>query len=177
MKDYKETIKNYRMKGVGRLFLEMKVKNPTDTFDPCFNCSEDDTETTVSLKKLYLKYYFDPTDVTFVDEELCGRYDIWSAILKHKELSETISVWKEEARARFLSDNFKALHKISQEADAKTAVGALKYITSAVLGDSKGSDRGRPSKREIMQRTNELLSEDRDIREAFERIQAPIPTC
>ena len=56
--------------------------------------------------------------------------------------------------------------------DPKTAIGALKFLCTAVKGvENVSASRGRPSKKEIQQRANELLSDDKEIQEAFARVQ------
>lgn len=164
-----EKLKNYRMNGVKRLFKEFQAAVVGEKLEPLLNFQEDDDETTLSLKKLYLKHWSDPTELTFVDVELGGRWDLWHKICDAKDFKRYLQPIKEEARARYLSNNIRAIGKLAEEADTKTRMAALKFLTQTILNDSD-TPRGRPSKKEIQQRTNELLQDDRDIQEAFARV-------
>lgn len=169
--DVKEFFKNYKGKGAGKLFIEAML--PQDAgFKPIFNMSEDDTEETWSFKKLYMSFYSDPTEVSFVDEILGGRFDLLKGMSEHNKLKDYIKTLREDAHARYLADQYKAIKDLADKSDPKTAIGALKFLCSAVRGSEESvSGRGRPSKKEIQQRTNEILSEDKEIQEAFARVQ------
>lgn len=176
LKNLKEFFSQYKLRGVNKLFVELQT-NLDSSFEPIFNLTEEDTETTYSLKKLFMRFYRDPHEITFVDEILAGRYDLWKSMCSNKELSSCIKVWREEARARYLADNFKQISSLADGEDKKTTLAALKYLSSAVLAEAKEtSDRGRPSKKEIQQKLNEITSEDKEIQEAFARVQSS-PYC
>lgn len=165
-----EKLQNYRLPGIGRLFKEYNSTVINQPLEPLLNLGEDDDTTTLSLKKLYLKHWSDPTEVEFVDSELGGRWDLWKKFQEHKEISKYIAALREEARARCLSDNLKKITVLSKEGDQKTQMAALKFLTSTLLADTASSTRGRPSKKEIQQRTNEILAEDKELQEAFSRV-------
>lgn len=165
-----EKLKNYRMSGIKRLFKEFNSAVVGERLEPLLNFDEDDDTTTLSLKKLYLKHWQDPTELTFVDTELGGRWDLWHKICDCKDFQRYLQPMKEEARARYLSNNIRALNKLAQEADPKTQISALKFLTTAILNDSDSPKRGRPSKKEIQQRTNEILQDDKELQEAFSRV-------
>lgn len=165
-----DKLRQYSLQGIGRLFKGLYGTITSKPMEPLLNLFENDDETTYSLKKLYLKHWSDPTEVTFVDTELGGRWDLWQKMCEHKEISAYISTLREEARARYLSNNFKALHELAETGDAKTRMSTLKFLCTSILADTKTSDRGRPSKKEIQQRTNEILQEDKELQEAFARV-------
>lgn len=167
----KEFFKNYKSKGAGKLFVE-SFQTMDAPFSPVFNMSDEDTEDTYSFKRLYMQYYKDPTETTFVDNVLNGRFDILKAIEKHKILKDSLQTIREEAHARYLADTYKAIKDLADVSDPKTAIGALKFLCTAVKSTEDSSvSRGRPSKKEIQQRTNEILSDDKEIQEAFARVQ------
>ena len=165
-----EKLKLYRLPGIGRLFKEYNPSVIKDPLEPLLNLGEDDDDTTLSLKKLYLRHWADPTEVEFVDLELGGRWDIWKKMQDHKELSKFIAALREEARARYLSNNLKQINDLAKMGDQKTQMAALKFLTSTVMADADPSKRGRPSKKEIQQRTNEILAEDEELKAAFARV-------
>ena len=166
-----EFFKDYRSKGAGKLFIET-IQAQDAPFSPIFNMSDKDTEETYSFKRLYVQYYSDPTEVTFVDNVLGGRFDILKAIENNKVLKECLKTIREEAHARYLKDTYKSIKDLADASDPKTAIGALKFLCTAVKGtEDVSATRGRPSKKEIQQRTNELLSDDKEIQEAFARVQ------
>jgi len=167
----KEYFKTYG-KGAGKLFAE-SIKAQDIPFQPIFTTADEDTEDLYSFKRLYMQYYSDPTEVSFVDAVLGGRFDILKAIEKHRELKDFMQTLREEASARYLADTYKAIKGLADVSDAKTAIGALKFLCTAVKGtDGNGVGRGRPSKKEIQQRTNEILSDDKEIQEALARVQS-----
>lgn len=165
-----EKLHNYKLPGVQRLFKETCGNIVGEKLEPLLNLTEDHDDTTMSLKRLYLQHWSDPTEVAFVDAELGGRWDIWNKIVENKNYSKYITALREEARARYISNNLKQLHKIAEEGDLKTQMAALKFLTTTVIGDTDSSKRGRPSKKEIQQRTNEILAEDKELQEAFSRV-------
>ena len=168
--DLQEYFKTYG-KGAGKLFIE-SFQSQDAPFQPIFTMSDKDSEDLYSFRNLYMQYYSDPTEVAFVDAVLGGRFDILEAIGKHKALKEFLQSVREEAHARYLADTYKAIKGLADVSDAKTAIGALKFLCTAVKGtEDTGPGRGRPSKKEIQQRTNEILSEDKEIQEAFARVQ------
>lgn len=171
LKDLKQFFKEYKSKGAGKLFVE-SIQAQDAPFEPVFNMSEENTDSTYSFKQLFLSYYKDPTEVQFVDNVLAGRFDLLKAISEHKALKEFMKTLREDAHARYLADTYKAIKDLADVSDPKTAIGALKFLCSAVKGAEESEHgRGRPSKKEIQQRTNELLSEDKEIQEAFARVQ------
>ena len=165
-----EKLRNYRLPGIQRLFKELWGSVINEPMEPLLNLTEDDDENTLSLKKLYMKYWYDPTEVSFVDAELGGRWDIWNKMVENKTVTKYITALREEARARYISNNFKQISRLAQEGDVKTQMAALKFLTSTVMSDTDSSKRGRPSKKEIQQRTNEILAEDKELQEAFSRV-------
>ena len=168
--DLREYFKTYG-KGAGKLFLE-SIQTQDAPFQPIFNMTDKDTETTYSFKNLYMQYYSDPTEVSFVDAVLGGRFDVLKAIENHKVLKESLKTIREEAHARYLKDTYKSIKDLADVSDPKTAIGALKFLCTAVKGaEDVSASRGRPSKKEIQQRTNEILSDDKEIQEAFARVQ------
>lgn len=170
-KNLTDFFRSYTSRGVGKLFIEA-IQSQDMPFEPVFNMSEEDTEDTYSFKKLFLTYYSDPTEVSFVDNVLAGRFDLLKAMSEHKVLKDFIKTLREDAHARYLADTYKSIKTLADMSDPKTAIGALKFLCTAVKGSTdEESTRGRPSKKEIQQRTNELLSEDKEIQEAFARVQ------
>ena len=169
-----EFFKNYTDKGYYKLVEGIPLATGSVS-SPVFTLEEEDTESLWSLKRLYLKNYKDPQEVAFVDEAFGGRWDIWKALSESKILKPLVKQWREEANARFLADNYKAIARIADTSEEKTSLAALKFLCTAVKGEEGSKNgRGRPSKAEIQQRTNEILSEDQEIKEAFARVQG---TC
>lgn len=168
-----EKLRNYHLRGINRLFRECPPSpNTDDTLPALMNLSEEDDDTTVSLKKLYKQYWHDPTDIEFVDAVMGGRYDLWKRMCEHKQVGEEIQAWKEESHARYVAEQMRNIKDLADKSDPKTRMAALKFMCNTVLGSSEPSNtRGRPSKKEIQQKTAEMLQDDEDIRAAFARIQ------
>lgn len=170
-----EKLRKYSKTGINRLFKECPNMPGEDSGLALMNLSETNDATTISLKSLYKKYWSDPTDITFVDAELGGRYDLWKRMCEHKQVGKEIEAWKEESRARFVAEQMKSIKELAEVSDPKTRMAALKFMCTTVLGSSESATgRGRPSKKEIQQKTAEMLQDDEDIKAAFARINAPL---
>lgn len=114
-----------------------------------FNTTNEDTDTTFSIRKLYMCFLEDPTEVAFTDAVLNGRYDFLETFKTSITFKDFYKSVRAEAEQRRIAGNIKEIVKISKDENNKQRLDALKYLTNntftAVEGEVK---RGRPSKAE-----------------------------
>lgn len=165
---YKDIIKNFKDRGVARLILET-CDLTKDT--PVFNLTDDDIDNTVSLKRLFLKYYQDPTEISFVDKELCGKYGLWSSIKKLSTVNKVYKEWKEEAKQRYLALKYRKIEEIANDEGNKARFQALKYLSDVGYYEEKAKNgKGRPSASDKEQYKREYLDAIKEDEEALKRI-------
>jgi len=143
----------------------------TGLFRDLPNGLEDAKYTVDELKKLYMRYFNDPTEVDFVDNCLEGDYGWWERCKQAKLFSGIYKEWRTEARQRYLHRNVKDIACIAADESNKARFAALKYLcdTGFVDGEEKRKA-GRPSKEEVEGAKQKLLQEDGELREVYSRI-------
>lgn len=136
-----------------------------------FNSNSDARYTTEELKKKYVECFNDPTEVEFVDKYLDGDFGWWERCKNTKAFAATYKEWRTEARQRYLHSNIKGIVEIAADESNKGRFAALKYLcdTGFVEGDEKRRA-GRPSKAEVEGAKEQLLREDKELADAFERL-------
>lgn len=143
----KQHFKEHNPRGFSVLFY---VKgHPEYADNVIFNMTQEDTDTTFSLRKLYMCFLDDPTEVDFVDNVLNGRYD-WLETLKtanmFKDFYKSI---RTEAEQRRIAKNIKAISEIAKDEGHKNRLEALKYLSNNSFNTQEAEvKRGRPSKAE-----------------------------
>lgn len=143
---------------VGSLFIE---KNTSFNLTPFFTLSTDDkvmtgkpvlqegpvdetnTRVYLSMKNLYMKYYFDPTEYQFVMNVL-GDYKLWETILANRTIRPYIEEWREEAEIRLRSEAIKEVVEVAKNEGAK-GFTAAKWLAEAKWKGRTGA--GRPKNR------------------------------
>lgn len=143
----KEHYKLHNPRSVYMLFIE-KYR---DDDDSCviFNMTNEDTDTTFSLKKLYMCYLDDPTEVDFVDNVFNGRYDWLEALKKNNQYRDFYYNMRIEAEQRRIAKNIKEITALARGDDPKNKLAALKYLTDNSFNTAEAVvKRGRPSKEE-----------------------------
>lgn len=127
--------------------------------------------TTDELHKLYIMFFNDPTEVEFVDKCLEGDFCWWERCKKATLFKQTYSEWRSEARQRYLHSNVKEIACIAADESNKARFAALKYLcdTGFVDGEEKRKA-GRPSKEEVAGAKEQLLREDKELSDVFDRI-------
>lgn len=124
-----------------------------------------------SLRRLYLKYYQDPTEITFIDNVFCKHYEVWEKIKACKSFSERIKSIQSEAEVRRLRDNLLQISEIAKDESNKARFSALKYLCDNNFRNTTvDSKRGRPSKEELEGAKKQILAEDTELTEALERL-------
>lgn len=127
--------------------------------------------TTDELKKGYVELFNDPTEVEFVDKYLDGDFGWWERCKATTEFSKIYKEWRTEARQRYLQKNLRGIVEIAADEGNKARFSALKYLcdTGFVDGEEKRKA-GRPSKAEVEGAKEQLLREDKELGDVFERM-------
>ena len=122
-----------------------------DMVEACFTLNDDDIvegdKTFYSLKKLFLQFYNDPTEITFVDEVFNGNYEHWKYFRDFtKAVRELYAITKEEAELRLLKDAIQGMSELAAS-PSKAQAAAIKFLADRGMkvGEEKRG-RGRPKK-------------------------------
>ena len=167
MINYKKILKETKDLAVSKYIKELALSE-SDT--PIFNLTDENDDTTVSIKLLYLKHYMDPTEISFIDEELCGKYALWERIKTHSRVKALYKEWVDEARARFRAERYRQIAEIAEDPTNKARFQALKYLTDEGYYVEKETKKmGRPTKEEKEGALKEFVNGNTEIKQALER--------
>ena len=126
-----------------------------------------------SLGERYKEYWYDPTEVEFVKQELHNDYELWDKIKNSKVLEKRYPAWRREVKARFLQEHLKGVYQIAADENDKNRLAAIKFLCGTEFAGQKQEEKrekGRPSKAEIEGAKEEILREDKELDEVFRRI-------
>lgn len=166
LKDLKERFKKHPTRGITPLFKEFS-KDPTYSC-VLFNMTDEDDEVSYSLRKLYMCFLDDPTEIDFVDNVLFGKYDFLEGLKKNTQLSSFYKSIRTEAEQRRIAKNIKEISVIARGDDQKNKMAALKYLTDNSFNTFEATiKRGRPSKEEregaLKLAVKEMTEDEQDL--------------
>jgi hypothetical protein len=120
-----------------------------------------------SLYRLYMETD-DPTEYLFATTHL-ESWDHWERLCKCSWFKPYLNRWRRELELRTRA---KALLKIKtvSETDGKDSFQAHKFLVNGGWKPPEGSKRGRPSKDEIAQEANRIVSDKLSLDEDLARI-------
>jgi hypothetical protein len=147
------------------IFFETTLADKTGVL---YTLKNEDHEGFPSLYRLYMEAN-DPTEFSFAEEHLDG-WAHWEALCACSWFKPYVERWRKELALRIKSQ---ALKRIALEAKStsKNAFSANKFLVSeGWLPPTEGSKRGRPSKKEIEDTKNEILSQDKELNEILQRL-------
>ena len=126
---------------------------------------------TEELHKLYISHFNDPTEVEFVDKCLGGDFGWWERCKAAKLFVPIYKEWRTEARQRYLHGNVKEIACIAADESNKARFAALKYLCdTGFANEDEKRKAGRPSKEEVAGAKEQLLREDKELSDVFDRI-------
>lgn len=158
-------------KNAAAIFKETHHKSLSN-FIPVFNMTDEDDADSLSLKKLYMKHYKDPTEVSFIDTVLYGNFDLWSRVKENSYTKKFVKTLQTEAESRRLRDNLVQIAEIAADESNKARFSALKYLCdNCFKNTTPDSKRGRPSKAELEGAMKQELAENSEFKEALERLK------
>lgn len=166
LKDLKERFKRCPTRGITPLIKEF-AKDP-NSIGVLFNLTDADDATTYSLRKLYMCFLDDPTEIDFVDNVLFGKYDFLEGLKKNTQLSAFYKSIRTEAEQRRIAKNIKEISVIARGDDQKNKMAALKYLTDNSFNTFEATiKRGRPSKEEregaLKLAVKEMTEDEQDL--------------
>ena len=131
--------------------------------EPSFTIDRYDNELP-SLFKLFMSFYTDPTEITFVNEVFNGDYRHWTAFKNSKLFKPYYDQWREEADLRLLSDSIRGIQTLANT-EGKSQLPALKYLADRGYNRTEEeSKRGRPSKAEKEKVIKEISEREEESR-------------
>jgi len=93
----------------------------------------------ISLKKLYMQYYYDPTEYEFV-QAIFGDWEHWERLCETKWFFPIANAWRKEAEIKLRSKAIKELADIAVNEGVK-GLNAAKWLAE---GKWKSTGAGRP---------------------------------
>jgi len=109
-------------------------------YEPTFTLSADDHDGLLSMEKLFLSYYTDPTEYLFVQEVFEGDFKHWEEMKTGVVMKEYYEDWKQKALKKLQSE---VMQKLIESAIEKNNVQAIKYLLDMQVEKTKV---GRPKK-------------------------------
>lgn len=152
---------------VGAIYgLPSGLKNYT----PTFTIAKEDHDGYLSLYKLFMKYYKDPTEMHFIDDVFDGDILHWEALKSSPKFKPHYENWKREAIYRFKAEMIQEVLSTALDPTNKQRFTALKYLNEVIEPKEAKRPVGRPSK------TKADLKEEADsmVTEAWERMQKEV---
>ncbi len=120
-----------------------------------------------SLYRLYMESD-DPTEYQFAVKHLDG-WQHWKRLASSPILRDHVAEWREELEIRTRSEALAGI-LITAAGETKESFQAQKYITDGNYLGKEPAKRGRPSKKEIGERANEIASESKRIESEYLRL-------
>lgn len=111
-----------------------------ENYTPTFTLSAEDHDGLLSMEKLFLKYYTDPTEYLFVQEVFEGDFKHWETMKTAQIIKEYYEDWKQKALKKLQSE---VMQKLIESAIEKNNIQAIKYLLDMQVERPKA---GRPKK-------------------------------
>lgn len=122
-----------------------KDYNTVKDYKPTFTLADEDHDGLLSFSKLFLKYYRDPSERSFVDDVFDGDWKHWE---KFKEGTVSGEIYKEVRRRAdemLIGDAMNKVLEIAFDDNNKNNLQALKFIIDGKTAKTKEKV-GRPKK-------------------------------
>lgn len=127
-------------------------------YKPTFTILPEHHDGLYSLESLFMEYYYDPTEYSFVENVFDGDVRHWEEFKNSAIIRNYYKKWKEKAEGKLMSE---AMAKIVQKAfddSDKSSFQALKYLVERNQKTDTKASRGRPKKeKETDTRDDKLL--------------------
>ena len=151
-----------------QLFWEQWVQLPIEdrVIEPPFTLFQN-KEGYINLGKEYIRDA-DPSGYT-TSTRIFKDFGYWKHLLKAAWFREAVRVWNEELEAKLYSEGLAKIRELAKSED-KSALTAAKYLADHFKNDKK-LKRGRPSNEEIEGKLVEAATEEKELREAADRIR------
>lgn len=124
-------------------FVERNVT--TTDYKSTFTLAEDDKDGYISFSKLYLSYYWDPTELRFVDDVFEGDFDHWEYFRQSFFLADLCQKLRKKAEKMRIARAYEQISKIAYDESNKNNLQALKFLVGDTIKEEKKTA-GRPKK-------------------------------
>ena len=152
---------------INSAFGDLPQRMQGDKYIPTFTIEPEDNNGLISMERLYMEHYRDPTEYTFVRDVFDGDMKHWEAFKNGTFIKEHYDRWRSAACAKLASEATEKIVNIAFDDNNRNQFTALKYL---VEKDNKPTTRnsvGRPKKEPKAPDFN-----SRDIMEDIARLKA-----
>lgn len=119
---------------------------PVPGYKPTFTLKPVDTDGYYSMERLFLEYYKDPTEYSFIRDVFEGDADHWEAFKNGDFTGNLYRKWKVAAIGRLQSEAMNKIVATAFDDNNRNAFNALKYLVDLDKKTEKSKTRGRPKK-------------------------------
>lgn len=131
-----------------------------DGYKPTFTMKDHDNNGLISMERLYVEHYADPTEYTFVQDVFDGDLKHWEAFKNATRIRDLYKGWKKKAEQKLLSEAMQEVVRTAFDPSNKSSFQALKFLVDRGT-KMEEPKRGRPKKeKEPEEESNKELLED-----------------
>lgn len=153
-----------------QLFHEQWVQLPIADrlIEPVFTL-HNDKEGLVNLGREYIKDA-DPTGYT-TSTRVFKDFGYWKHLLKASWFRDAVKLWNEELEAKLYAEGLMKIRAIAKDDQNKGQLTAAKYLADHFKQNKNNVKRGRPSTDEVDGELKRQANEEKELRDAADRIQ------
>lgn len=166
VKIWKDYRKNYSRYVTNSAFVEYNVLSD---YKPTFTLADEDHDGYLSFSKLFLSYYKDPSEASFVEDVFEGDWKHWEAFKNSINIDELYSTLRKQADKRLESEAMSKIISIAFDDNNKNNLQALKFIIDGKAAKSKEKV-GRPKKEK-----KEPEIDSKDLLADIQRLRGSVP--
>lgn len=115
-------------------------------YKPTFTILPEDHDGYLSMEKLFVERYTDPTEYVFVQDVFEGDFDHWETFKSSKFLNKYYNQWKKKAEGKLLSEAMSKLIEAAFDDTNRNSFQALKYLVERKAKTDTKKAVGRPKK-------------------------------
>lgn len=140
-RDYRKNV-NYITNTAFADIPEVKCAKNTG-YTPTFTVKNYDHDGLISMERVYLEHYRDPTEYSFVEDVFEGDLKHWEAMKNAQFVKRYYIKWKHKAEAMLLSDAMTRIVETAFDQSNRNSFQALKYLVERKQTDVEEPKRGR----------------------------------
>ena len=139
---WKDVRKNGSRYVTNSAFVEFNI---VPDYKPTFTLADEDHDGLISFPKLFLSYYKDPSESTFVEDVFEGDWKHWELFKNSINISEVYELLRKQADKRLESEAINKIISIAFDDNNKNNLQALKFIIDGKTNKPEKKV-GRPKK-------------------------------
>lgn len=145
-KDYKKKHGKYSLtRAFGDIEEKVYSFNVGD-YTPTFTLLGYDNNGLISMERLFLEHYQDPTEYEFVKEVFDGDWEHWQQMKETKVVAPLYARWKHDAEAKLLAEVMKKVVETAFDDSNKNSFAAQKWLIERGNKNTTTKSVGRPKK-------------------------------